>query len=92
MSENVFTKGSWRAAPDKCVEDTVRDDNDFPICRLDVLYRSVDEAKANTYLVAAAPELLAACIRAIELLKGAGANVDENEPILKAIASANGQR
>lgn len=33
-------------------------------------------------------ELLAMCKRAVQLLKGAGANIDENEPILRTIAKA----
>jgi hypothetical protein len=46
------------------------------------------EQLANARLIAAAPELLAACQRAVELLRIHGANVDENEPILAAIAKA----
>jgi hypothetical protein len=50
-----------------------------------------DCEQANARLIAAAPELLEACKRAVQLLKGCGANVDEDEPILAAIAKAEGR-
>jgi hypothetical protein len=44
--------------------------------------------RCNAALMAAAPELLAALKRAVQLLKACGANVDDDEPILRVIAKA----
>lgn len=62
----------------------------FPIVE-SVWGHDLEQSDANARLIAAAPELLAACERAIQLLKGAGANVDAEEPILKVIAKATGR-
>jgi hypothetical protein len=72
MSEEKFTKGVWELAIHGDEEDPFYDvalgaAQNGQIIILDIEGHTDEEAKANAYLIAAAPELFRACEKALKL-------------------------
>jgi hypothetical protein len=87
------TPGPWKLGPSL---GEVRDDDDNVLC--DVYHDNDEQAEADAYLIAAAPELLAACERLLMSADASwrGRDVGHDwdvacDEAVKAIAKARGQ-
>lgn len=80
-----FENGAFQVMSVDCDHHAVADCSCNHSCRME------DECEANARLIAAAPDLLEACMEAVEALNGHPNTMGTEELLLSAIAKAEGR-